>query len=52
LKINHKYVQRIIIEFAFQIYIIPSLVLPSSLSSHTFIFLSRSPSGTRRPTLI
>jgi hypothetical protein len=32
-------VQRIIIEFAINIYIISSLVLPSSLSSHTSIFL-------------
>jgi hypothetical protein len=39
LKINHTYVQRIIIEFAFKIYIIPSLYLPSSLS-HIFKFSS------------
>jgi hypothetical protein len=54
LKINHTYVQRIIIEFAFQIYIIPSLVLLSSLSSHTLFSSADRPlaqGGQRRSKL-
>jgi hypothetical protein len=44
--INHKYVQRVIIEFAFKIYIISSPVLPSSLSSHTLMFSRREISSS------